>query len=248
MDLNFYERYKDYSNIDLLKIAKRPGEYQPEAVAMANQLLNERQVISEEILFVDRYYEDIDNAIRNQKEKIDSYKEKVADFFQPIIHPTEKVEPAKWLNILLFIIVLQYAWSFYKTIRSLIRFLNCSYCRWDILYFVEILNLLYIPFIFYLLYKRKRWGWILLFADNLFTLISRLSQSYIFFKYQSIHQGSTTSFLFPILVKALFVFFLFRDSIANYFNINSDTKKKTAVALTIGTSFFILLMYFAYGF
>ena len=53
MNFDFYQLYKDYSNIELLKIVKRPTEYQPTAVAVATQILNERQLTTEEIQLVD---------------------------------------------------------------------------------------------------------------------------------------------------------------------------------------------------
>ena len=247
MNFDFYQLYKDYSNTELLKIVKRPTEYQPTAVAAATQILNERQVTTEEIQFVDQHLHDIDNSTKTKKEKIDALKGKATDFFEPVLYPSEKVEPNKWLNILLFVIAIQYAWSLFGTVRRLISFLQCGYCSLDFTFFAELLTLFYVPLIFFLLFKRRRWGWILLFADNLFSLISRISQSYIFFKYQSIHHGDTTSFLLPILIKSAFVFFLWRDPIAYHFGISKETKKKTALITTTGTLLFIFAIYLMFG-
>lgn len=247
MNFDFYQLYKDYSNTELLKVVKRPTEYQPAAVAVATQILNERQVTTEEIQFVDQHFHDIDNASKAKNEKIDALRNKVTDFFEPVIHPTENVEPNKWVNILLFVIAIEYAWSLFGTVRRLISFLQCDYCSLDITFLAELLTLLYAPLIFFLLFKRRRWGWILFFADNLFSLISRLSQSYFFFKYQSIHYGDTTSYLLPILIKTAFVFFLWREPIANLFGISIETKKKTVLITTIGTLLFIFIMYLMFG-
>jgi hypothetical protein len=247
MNFDFYQLYKDYSNTELLKIVKRPTEYQPAAVAIATEILKERQVTTDETQLVDQHFQDIDNTANAKKEKIVALKDKATDFFGPVLHPSEKVEPNKWVNILLFVIAIQYAWSLFGTVRRLIIFLQCDYCSFDVTFFAEFLTLLYVPLIFFLLFKRRRWGWILLFADNLFSLISRVSQSYIFFKYQSIHRGDTTSFLLPILIKAAFVFFLWRDPIANHFGIVKETKKKTALITTAGTVLFIFVMYLMFG-
>lgn len=247
MNIDFYQLYKDYTNTELLKIVKRPADYQPAAVAVATQILNERQVTAEEIQFVDQYFHNIENSVKTKKEKYDALKTKATDFFEPVLHPSEKIEPNKWVNILLLVIAIQYAWSLFNTAKRLISFLQCDYCSFDVTFFAELLTLLYVPLIFFLLFKRRRWGWILLFADNLFSLISRVSQSYIFFKYQSIHHGDTTSFLLPILIKAAFVFFLWREPIANYFGIAQETKKKTALITTAGTLLFIFIMYLMFG-
>ena len=247
MNFDFYQQYKHYSNIDLLKIIKRPDDHQPAAVVVARQILDSRILTPEEIAFVDKYYQDIENTLENRKEKIDAYKNKVTSFFEPVINPSEKVDPGKWAKILLLIIGLQYAWSLFNTAKGLIRFLKCSYCSFDFTYLFELLTLLYVPIIFFLLYKRNRWGWILLFADNVFTLISSLAQSYIFFKYQPVHHGNTVSFLTPIVIKAAFVLFLRGDSIANHFGITQEIKKKTASITTIVTLLFILIMYLIFG-
>ena len=247
MNFDFYQLYKDYSNTELLKIVKRPTEYQAAAVAVATQILNERQVTIEEIQLVEQQFQDNDNATKVKKEKIDALKGKAIDFLEPVLHPSENVEPNKWVNILLFVIAIQYVWSLVGIVRRLISFLQCDYCSLDITFFAELLTLLYVPLIFFLLFKRRRWGWILLFADNLFSLISRVSQSYIFFKYQSIHHGDTSSFLLPIFIKAAFVFFLWRDPIANHFGIAPETKKKTAFITTGGTLLFIFAMYLMFG-
>src|SRR3954464_10304228 len=101
MNFDFYEQYKDYSSTELLKIVKRPADFQPQAVAVAIQILSERQVTSEEIQLVDQYYQDIESSAKANKEKFDALKGKATDFFEPVLYPSEKVEPNKWVNILL---------------------------------------------------------------------------------------------------------------------------------------------------
>lgn len=243
MNFDFYQQYKDYSNIDLLKIIKRPDDYQPAAVTVATQLLSERQVTSEEVHLIDKYFQEIDNSAKDKSEKIDKVKTKVSDFLEPVLQPSKKVEPDKWINILLLVIALQYLWSLFQIAKHVISFLQCDFCSIDITLIAALLTSIYVPLIFYLLFKRRRWGWILLFADNLFSVVSRVSQSYLFFKYQSIHHGDITSFLLPILVKTAFVFFLWRDSIANHFRVSDATKKKTALVTIGGTLFFIVAMF-----
>lgn len=247
MNFDFHHQYKDYSNIDLLKIVKRPAEYQSAAVTVATQILSERQVTPEETQFIEDYFQNIENSAKAKKIKVDAIKNKVVDFFEPVLQPSEKVEPSKWVNILLLVIAIQYAWSLFNTAKWLANFLQCEYCGFDIIFFSEFLTLLYVPPIFFLLLKKRRWGWILLFADTLFSLISKVSQTYIFFKYQRIHHGDTASFLLSILIKAAFVFFLWRDPIARHFGITQVAKKKTAAITTIGTILFILIMNLIFG-
>lgn len=243
MNFDFYQEYKEYSNTELLKIVKQPTDFQPAAVAVAQQILTERGVTNEEMQLVDDYYRDIHNTARLQTEKIELFKNKVADLLEPVLHPGEKVEPDKWVKILLLAIGIQYAWTLLNAVGKLVTVFQCKYCHFDFAFVGDILTLLYVPFIFFLLFKRRRWGWILLFADNLFSLILRLSESYPFFKYQGIHRGDTLSFFLPILIKGAFIFFLWREPIANYFGVTYGEKRKTAFIVAGGT---LLLMLIAY--
>jgi hypothetical protein len=261
MNFEFHNKYKDYSNIELLKIIKRPNEYQISAVDAATQILSSREISQTDIEQVDNYFDEIDTEAKRKTDKITSYKEKTADFFEPVLNPTAEVKPEKWLNILLLVIGLQYLWTLYLNISDLIRFIKyvidcksygldsnaetvsywtCFSSRFDPLVFFQILTLIYVPIIFYLLFKRRRWGWILLFADTLFGLISTVSQSYIFFKYQQYHHGDTFSFFTQIIIKGLFVFFLWRKYISDFFNVTMETKKKTAIITAVVTVLFIL--------
>src|ERR1700722_13542970 len=239
MDFNFYELYRDYLTVDLLKITKEPSSYQSSAVDAATNILNQRQVSLEEIEFVDQYFRDIDDSEKNRKGKIDSVKSKAGDLLEPILHPSEKVEPRKWLNILLLFITIQYVWLLLNIVKRLLYILKCNYCSLDISFWADFFTLSYVPFIFFLLFKRRRWGWILLFADNLFSFIAEIMQTYLFFKFQGINHASTVSFILPILIKGVFVFFLWQNSIAVFFGINYETKKKTFAIVTIGTLLFL---------
>jgi len=119
MNFDFYQQFKDFSNTDLLKIVKRPSDFQPEAVVVATKILEERHVTAQEIDFVDQHFEVIDNSAKAKKEKIGAFKKHATDFFEPISHPGENVEPKKWVNIFLLVISLEYAWILFNTAKRL---------------------------------------------------------------------------------------------------------------------------------
>lgn len=261
MNFDFHNKYKVYSNVDLLKIVRRPNEYQSVAVDAATQILNTREITQSDLEQVERYFQEIDTKTKRKTDKINFYKEKTTDFFQPLLNPTTDVKPQKWLNILLLVIGLQYLWSLFTNIIDFVKFIKyvidcksygfdsatetasywaCFSSQFNPLIFFQILALIYVPIIFYLLFKRSRWGWILLFADNLFVLISTLSQSYFFFNYQQYYFGDTASFFTQIIIKGLFVFFLWRNYISDFFHVTKEIKKKTAIVTTIITLLFIL--------
>lgn len=243
MNFDFYQQYKDYPNTELLKIVRRPSDYQPAAVAVASELLSKRQITPEDLQIVDEYFQQIEDGIKAKKEMVGALQSKASDFLQPVLHPTDKVEPQKWLNILLLVVAIQYLWTLFKTIRRLIVFIECYNCQFGIFDASYLLTLAWISVIFYLLLKQRRWGWILLFADNLFTLILVLTESYWFFKYQRIHHGNTTYFLAEILARIAFVCFLWRPLIASYFTVSNRTKANTALVTASAALLYLLILY-----
>lgn len=155
MDFDFYDKYSNLSNTELLKILKQPGKYQVAAIDTATQILNTREISEADILETEEYFQELQTHEKLKKEKINSYKEKASDFFQPILQPEADVKPGKWLNIFFAIIGVQYLFSLYTTIRSIVFFISCQTCRFNVAIVFEFISLIYIPIIFYLLYKKK---------------------------------------------------------------------------------------------
>jgi len=264
MDLNFADQYKDYPTVELLKILKRPGDYQPEAIDAARLILESREVVAGD----EREAEDALLRLGQQrKEQVDTYKEKVADFLQPVLQPGNEVEPAKWLNILLFFIALDFIYTLYQDVIRLINFVavvaachrygvglrsggrsygfgDCIGHEMDAGSLLALLGLAYFPWVFYLLLKRRRWGWILLFASSLFSFISALGQCYIFFEFRRMYHGSLPALLSTVLISAAFVYFLWRDDIVTFFGVTAKTKKET-LAISISGSLLLIVAVFS---
>ena len=242
MKLDFFELYQNYSAIDLLKIVKRPDDYQSQAVDAAIQILKQRVVTAEDEYEVHRYYADIDHKDAQQKEKIQAYKNSVTEFVEPITHPKETVEPGKFVNILLLLIALQYAWWFYNQTRRFIRIFQQSLPPFDFLFYFQFINVFYVPLVFFLVFKRKKWGWILLFADSLFTLILRLSQ--IRFVTEGYFNGFW--YVYGVFIRLLFLFVLWRPMIAAHFRVTVKVKKQTFFIVTMIALLFIAGVYVVY--
>lgn len=233
MSFDFIREYQQYPNLGLLKIIRQPNDYQQEAVTAASHILNDRQIARKELQSLNRSLQQLEAAKKQKIEKIERLRSNAATFLSPILQPQKKIEPLQWLSYLLLVIGLQYAWTLFGFGKRLVRLLNREHFFW--VDYIELVTILYIPVIFYLLVKKRRWGWILLFADDFASIIMSSSQSYIFFKYQPIHHGTTTSFIVPILIRAAFAYFLWRAEIAELFGVNTGTKKRTAL-ITAGAT------------
>ena len=159
MNNEFYKRYEGYSNAELLKIIKRPEAYQPEAVQTANKILESRDVSEEDHMEADQFY--IDEAETNEirKEQINKAKGAVFDILEPFIKPGTEVKAARWVRIFLVILFLQYIWLLIKTILDIIKVIR--YDHYDIYILLYFPALVYIPVLFYLIYKKRRWGVVL---------------------------------------------------------------------------------------
>src|SRR5687768_9126852 len=136
------------------------------------------------------HFQGLEDKATAKAARIDAYKSKVEDFIEPLIHPKRQVTLIKWLNIFLVVLVIQYLFTLYDAILQLIAYSKCVYCAYYMAVF-PMLHIIYIPFVFYLLYRKRRWGWIILFADNLFTLIARLNSSFIYYQYVQPDAGDT---------------------------------------------------------
>src|SRR5688572_25552311 len=128
MNLDFFEQFKNYSNTELLRIVKRPSDYQAAAVIAAEEILKGRQVGVEEIQLVDQYFFGLDSSLKAKNEKADALKSKATDFFDPVLNPGEKLEPNKWVNVFLLAIAVHFSWTVFNTIKWLVGFLQCDYC------------------------------------------------------------------------------------------------------------------------
>lgn len=237
--MEFLELYKDYTNVQLLKIVNRPEDYQPKAVETAKILLEIRNVLDSEIKEVENFYLNIKQNEINKQEKINFLKKKAIELVQPIILPNEEFKPRIWLKIFLIVLALQYVWLLYKSVSYFIVQANYNF---DFFLFIQIIALLYYSLILYLLFRKKKWGWILLFSDNLIVLLSSLGRIYHYVKYQNYYEESFIEIIIPILLRAAFLLFLFRKDISAYFKVTRKLKINTLLIVGIGTVISVIIL------
>lgn len=222
--MEFYEKYKNYSNTELLKILKKKEDYQVPAIEAAEAILKERIVTSDEIAEVENYFLDMEIKENDSIAKQNKYSDSIHDLLQPLINPGEKTEISKWLNIVLLVLFIQYIFSMYETIPF---FYHADYTDLDFGFIIFGLSIIYVPVIFYLLFKRKKWGWILLFADCIITIGFKIQEIFFFLKFSGWLDGNIISIVFPLMIKVLFALFLWRQETADFFKVSLEIKKKT---------------------
>jgi hypothetical protein len=225
--MSLYESYKNYPTVDLLIMARMPSEYTPEAMEAVAQLLTERTVTDADLEEVARHFQ----HIADKSQRVSTYKQQVGSLFQQGGEWT----PQRWLPLLLILVAVHFVWTVVR--RGLTTRYYLTHIT-NIAVAAEYFNLVYIAITWYLLYRKRRWGWILLCAFNLFSLLGNLSMAYYFFKYQDIHHGSTSAFLWDIFVESGFLFFLLRNQITEYFQVTKTVRQRT---LFVTGGIFLLL-------
>jgi hypothetical protein len=230
MATSFLQTFEEYSNVELLKIIESPNDYQVEAIQAATQILLTREVTEEDFLETRLFIEAAEAKKKEEEEKMQTLFSEVKDFFQPLLHPGAEITLNKWLNIFLCFVAVQYFFSIYSSLTALYYFYQCELCGFDILIALQLAMLPYVPLVFYLLFKRKRWGWILLFADNALVGLTYISGLVIYSFTGSVYRNAG-SVLWPIFIRGFFVAFLLRDDVAEYFNISPERKMHLAKSI-----------------
>ncbi|HXB95447.1 MAG TPA: hypothetical protein VNU70_09825 [Puia sp.] len=152
MDFDFYDQFSKYSSTELLKIVKQPDLYQPEALAAAGRLLQERQVSAAEEEEADRQFESHQQQAIHRARRFDAYKEQVADIVEPVLAPGAPLTPARSYKILVVGYSVIYGWLFYDFVRRQIRFLQ-SADRWIGSLAYDFVQIAYLSVLLYLLIR-----------------------------------------------------------------------------------------------
>lgn len=172
--MNFAERYKTYTNTELLRIIDNPGDYQPEAVETAKDIFASRDLSDKEIEIAGKELEAEKQQESDRKEKIDRIKNKASSILDEANPIRSKIPPEdKIINIVSIILGILYMYQRYKEI-GFISYLFSNIRDWDWDLLLYLLPLIVVPVSIILFYKRKKSGWILIAMYLTYSAISVL--------------------------------------------------------------------------
>ncbi len=253
MDFDFLQEYNNYPTLELLRIIRWPGHYQPAAVEAAHSVLSKRNISPEEMEEANRQLLYFEEGEKRKQEKIDALKANVTSALSSLMIPDQELKPSKWLKFLLFLLAIQYVRYLYKSFQTIVWFFKCDSCQLDPLWLFALFNLLYIPFIFFLLLKGKKWGWIILFGENIFSAVllsmqfvmalPKLGQSIYSLDFLKV---DPLNFVWPIVFRTLFLIFLLKKDIAQYFRIDRLATQRTFMAAVLLALSFMAAVHFFY--
>ncbi len=239
MEFNFHEKYGTYSNIELLKIIREPEKYQPSAVDAAGQILQSREVSEEDKDRADEQLGRPDSEKMKKKLQHDLVNGVVVDLLDE--EDAVSSRPAIWIVAGFALIALFYLWIFYYHIRTFVLFSDYLIYQSAAGLFFNNIVMIYIPLIFYLVYKRRRWGWILLFTECTIATLTFISNTYFAMRGHAIIQQAIAV---PVLIHSGIIFFLCTREVALFCNVNADARKKTLITMGTVAAIWLYLVFF----
>jgi hypothetical protein len=127
MGFDFYDQFTAYSTADLIIIVRQPDHYQAEAIAAVERILQERNISEADREQAEQFLRDEESAKMAREEKLQSYRDKVVDFAEPLLMPRAEVSPWKWYRLFLTGYILVYVRAFYSFVRNEIGVLHREY-------------------------------------------------------------------------------------------------------------------------
>lgn len=132
--------------------------------------------------------------------------------------------------ILLLLLGAQYFLLLRGTMKSAFDYTFCETCPTDYLLIADWISLIYLPAIYYQLYKRRWWGWMLLITNNILFVTVNIAQTKIQATHYPFQEEMTTTFLLPPIVKTLVILFLLNGNARRFFNVSIGVFFRTVLA------------------
>jgi len=171
--MDFSEKFKTYSNADLLRIIENPNDYQSQAVEVAKNIFSDRNLSETELEIAKNELEiETETKIKIEQEKIavENKVKSIFDRFNPISTKISTAEKTiRIISILFFGFYLRQLYIDFDFWRFMF---TSSYADWHISIAPHILTLIAYPVGIVLFYLKKKLGW-LLFA--IFFTLSAIS-------------------------------------------------------------------------
>lgn len=240
MEFDFYTRYQELSDGDLAYIVNNPHKHQPQAVEAARQVLEERGISADALQAYTMKPATAaavpQNSDYGEYDIFESLKQEIP------LHP-KMDNYHKWLIAYLIFQAISGVYVIYVSIRNLSIM---GYYPLDSVFWISY-RAAYIPLVLYFMFKRKPWGWILLFFDLMLPIPSYLKSIYALFTDTNTMFG--TLFIGQVLGCALTIFllrFINLPYVLSYYGV-SQSRRRQVVWYTIGIILALELVFYLYG-
>lgn len=167
MITDFTEKFKTYSNTELLKIIGNPDSYQPLAVETANSILLSRQLTDQEFAKAKAELETQIQEKEAQDKKKKDFGNKVKNIGASVlstINPIQAETPNtdKIIKIVSIVFGGLFLFQLYKEFGMISFMFTDNSAKWDFSMVLYFLPLIVVPTATVLFFKLKKLGWTLL--------------------------------------------------------------------------------------
>lgn len=227
MEPDFYDLYKDLPIPELVKVARSPWDYLPEAVGIAERILRERGVSTEEIATEEWKLAQKEMLDAATKKHFSDYFDWVGELFQL---DRFKGPAEKWFALFALVYALYYVYNLYMGVQMVVFYTRCEVCYemkptvlWEVGFVV------YSTVSLYLLLKQKPLGWSLLCIQAIGVICVKLSKCFQFYMHHN-YAILMSIYLLSLLVHSTILVFLFRPYILELFRIDRRIRDRTLLA------------------
>jgi hypothetical protein len=232
MELDFYRHYEDLPLPELVKIARTPSEYMPDAVKAAERILKERGITQEEIAAEEwaiAQKEMADGLRRNSRR---DYAGWIGEIFgkDVLTNPSHR-----WFTILLVLYGLYYTYYTYAVISQLVWLSRCMQCPpySSALLASNLVFESYITLCLYCILKQRWLGWSLILIHAAFFIGREFSFLFHAYVHHNIYFERACILALPALTYIAFGLILWRPALLATFKIDQKIKSRTLLVAAL---------------
>ncbi|MBN4051274.1 hypothetical protein JYU16_00510 [bacterium AH-315-M05] len=217
------------SDLELFQVLKQKNDYQDKAVEAAENEIRKRNLSEEDEHNIYAQIKAIEVEKARTQEQIETIKEKVSKIIKYIAVPVNFKSPSTIINSIGIYLIIQNIWE-YQFFQSIYWLLKEGIYEGALFVF---LSTAFGVLIAIGLFKKYKFGWILLTLTSIISFTQLLANSYIswFIYYEDPVDFATLDgffyFLFGLIIPLAIVVYINKKIILNYFKISNRTQKIT---------------------
>lgn len=174
---DFTEKFKTYSNTELLKIIDNPDAYQPLAVETAHSILSSRQLTDQEFANAKAELETQRQDKEAQDKKKKDFENKLKNIGASVLSTVNPIQfetpnTDKTIKIVSIVFGGLFLFQLYKEFGMISFMFTDNKAKWDFSMVLSFLPLIIVPTATVLFFKRKKLGWTLLVIFLTYSAVS----------------------------------------------------------------------------
>jgi len=223
MEHEFYQLYKDLPIPELVKVAKSPWDYQPEAIRAAERVLQERGVSADEIAAEEWALAQNEMLEAATRKRFSDYFDWVGELFRI---DGSRGSAEKWFGLFLLFYGLYFVYKLSQDVRFVAFYYRCTSCRemGPAVFQAVAFQVYFIVALFWVL-KQKSIGWALLCIQAIVLISMKMALGYRFYQHH-VYVVHPEDFVLGFFVNAAILVFLFRPFILELFRIDKRIRDR----------------------